>query len=367
VSVAELRISRTAAAALAGVLLATGIATWGASSSGSVAAKARPPANFFGVNAFPLALVTDRDTKVMARGGIGGVRFLINWAFVEPSRGDYVWGPVDSMMARLARGRMRPMPLVSGAPHWAAPSGRAPTKGGGKRAWSRFVKAVVRRYGPRGSFWSERAKLPGDPIRALQIWDEPNLPYYWGGPVSPRGYTKLLRASATAIRAVDPSVKVVLAGLGPGLAKRTQVPSWKFLDRLYGAGAKPYFDVAADHPYAPGVAGMADQLRRVAKVMRRHDDRSPLDVTELGWSSGHLAGSHLEVGRRGQARRLRGAVRFVVRHRRELHIKRFVWFGWRDPARSADLNPDGAYNFGLRHNDEKPKSAWRAYARWTRR
>lgn len=50
--------------------------------------------------------------------------------------------------------------------------------------FARFAAAVVQRYGSRGSFWRERPRVPRRPIRAWQVWNEPNLrdaPPYAGG------------------------------------------------------------------------------------------------------------------------------------------------------------------------------------------
>lgn len=357
--------ARALAAILAGALLCVGVATSGAPAASPKPLAAASP-GFFGVNTFPLPLATAQDARLMHRGGIRTVRFLINWNLVQPSPGTNQWGLTDRVFGWLARERIRPLPVVAGAPQWAVGSRpRPPITRLGKLAWSAFLKSVIARYGPGGAFWAAHPEFRPEPIRALQVWNEPNFPSMWGGPPSARGYAKLLRVSARAIRAASSGVKVVLAGLGPGLAKPNQVPSWKFLNKLYNAGAKPYFDVAADHPYAPDVAAMADQLRRVAEVMRRHRDHSPLYITELGWSSGHYPGSHLEVGLRGQAKRLKGAVEFVVRHRHKLHIHRFLWFQWRDTVPTGPQNPNGFFNFGLRRTNESPKPAWRAFARWT--
>lgn len=330
-------------------------------SAGSVERQASARRAFFGVNTFPLALVSDQDISLIHQSRIGSVRFFINWGLVEPSPGSHNWLQVDRMMGRLAREHLRPLALLSGLPTWVTPNDRPPLRGSAKRGWSRFLHVVVRRYGPHGSFWRAHPELPRDPLRELQVWNEPNFPSFWGGHPSARGYKKLLKASARAIRSVSPKVKIVLAGLGPALARRNQVPSWKFLNRLYKAGAKPYFDIAADHPYGGNVASMADQLRLVSKVMRRHHDHAPLYITELGWSSGHFSGSHLNVGLRGQAKRLRGAMRFAIRHRRSYRIKRFFWFQWRDQAPT----PNGKFDFGLRRIDESPKPAWRAYVHFT--
>ena len=86
------------------------------------------------------------------------------------------------------------------------------------------------RYGPRGSFWAAHPEVPRRPIRDWQIWNEPELPFYWDVPPDwtaawPSGYVKLLKAARRAIKSRDRRAKVVVAGLsGEG---------WKHLRRLY--------------------------------------------------------------------------------------------------------------------------------------
>jgi hypothetical protein len=97
-----------------------------------------------------------------------------------------------------------------------------------------------------GSFWSQHPRLPKSPIRAYQVWNEPELGYRWYAPAGsayawPRGYVTLLREAQRALRAFDPQTKIVLAGLTDD--------SWNALRRLYRVHARPYFDIAAIQAY----------------------------------------------------------------------------------------------------------------------
>ena len=95
---------------------------------------------------------------------------------------------------------------------------RSPGKGAastprGTAAYTRFLTALVGRYGPSGSLWAEQPALPRTPIRDWQIWNEPNLTRYWSTQPFAKAYVKLLRASRRALRAADPGSRTVLAGL----------------------------------------------------------------------------------------------------------------------------------------------------------
>src|SRR5207302_6380065 len=114
-------------------------------------------------------------------------------------------------------------------------------------AYAAYAAALVRRYGPGGDFWASHPQLPPLPIRYWQVWNEPNISFYWPQPFDD-GYTALLKASHDAIKAVDPSAQIVAAGLPND--------SWNALVHLYAAGARPYLDVAAIHPYTNKPKGL---------------------------------------------------------------------------------------------------------------
>jgi hypothetical protein len=162
---------------------------------------------------------------------------------------------------------------------------------------------------------------------------------------------------------VNRRARIVLAGLAPALTKR--YPSWRFLARLYRDGAGPCFDVAALQPYDAKVSGAADQIRRVHAVMRRHHDtRTPLWITEIGWSSSRNRGHRWAVGStHRQAGLLRRTLHFVVGHARRWHLGAFFWFDSKDIHNFHGTD----FNFGLLDPDDNPKPSWRVYRRFARR
>ena len=129
------------------------------------------------------------------------------------------------------------------------------------------------RYGPQGSLWAEHPEIAARPIRAWQIWNEPNLTRYWTPPRGQgfaRSYVKLLRAAHRALRAADPGARTILAGL-PN-------ESWIALRRIYKAGGRRSFDAVALHPYTGkprNVVRLAEYARR---EMRRFGDAPQADL-----------------------------------------------------------------------------------------
>ena len=81
-----------------------------------------------------------------------------------------------------------------------------------------YLAALVERYGPEGTFWTDHPELPKHPLREWQIWNEPHLPAYWDAPEKgPYGYARsyplLLRSSYNIVKSLDPGAKIVLAGI----------------------------------------------------------------------------------------------------------------------------------------------------------
>jgi hypothetical protein len=52
------------------------------------------------------------------------------------------------------------------------------------------------------------------PIRAVQVWSEPNFAVNWGGTINAGGYAKMFKAAYSAVKAVR-DVPVISAGLAP--------------------------------------------------------------------------------------------------------------------------------------------------------
>lgn len=332
------------------------------------------PRGFFGI--VPQTGIGGEDLARMRAGGVETIRMPLSWAGVEPSpRGGYNWSGFDATVAAAAKERIEVLPILSIAPHWATGSRRRMPVDSGRqrRAWAEFVGAAVERYGRRGEFWIEHGPgsdepLPKVPIRAWQVWNEENF-FYFTKPVSPGRYARLLAVSRPAIRRADPRADVVLGGLfgNPKQSPPAAMDAAEFLDRLYRRGAKGNFDAVALHPYAADVFELRLLVEGLRTTMARHGDRrSDLYITEMGWGSQYNPRLvAFEVGPRGQARELRNAYAYLLGNRRRLHLRQVDWFTWKDLQGScAFCDSSGLFRRGARF---KPKPAWHAFVRVTRR
>jgi hypothetical protein len=344
------------------------------------AAQALPPA-FFGIA--PQTTLTDTDASYMKAGGIGSVRWPINWSTVQRTRkGGLDWSSVDPAVAAAARHGLTVLPFIYGTPRWiASKETTLPVLNGKARdAWQAFVTAAVERYGPGGTFWAEHAPSQAGvnyvpavprpmPVRTWQVWNEANF-FYFAFPVSPSRYAQLLRLTYGTIKAADPSAKVMLSGLfgNPDQSGKRAMDATDFLTKLYKVrGIKNYFDAVALHPYAfhvDDLEALTEEIREI--VVENHDSATGLYITEMGWGSQNDPNVvAFEQGIQGQARELRKSYGYLIANRHRLNLKGTYWYSWKDnpeyPACSF-CDSVGLFGAGPRFH---PKPSWRAFVALT--
>lgn len=331
------------------------------------------PRGFFGIA--PQTALDGEDAVRMRAGGVETIRMLVSWSAVQPSPGGgYDWGGYDAAVATAARERLEVLPFLYSTPRWLSRDyRRLPVNSARqRRAWAEFVRAAVDRYGRRGTFWAEHGPgsaepLPRLPIRAWQIWNEQNF-FYFTRPASPQRYARLLAITHRAVHRGDPRADLVLGGLfgNPKQRPPRAMDAADFLDRLYRVrGVKATFDAVALHPYAADTAALRGLVERLRATMLRHRDRrAGLYLTELGWGSQGRSPVSFEVGRRGQARELRAAYRYLIANQRRLNLRQVDWFSWKDLRGScAFCDSVGLFRAGAKF---RPKPAWHAFVRVAR-
>lgn len=268
----------------------------------------------------------DGEWDLLAASGAATVRTAFYWPDAQPQGpGATDFSAYDRVVLAAASRGLGVVPVVHGTPGWAAERPgdfAAPPRDPAE--FGRFLVALVGRYGPGGSLWREHPEVRARPIRAWQIWNEPNLTRYWSTQPFARSYVRLLRAARRALRGADSGARAILAGL-PNR-------SWTALRSIYRAGGRGSFDAVALHPYTGKPVQVVKLVRLARGVMRRYrDGRKPLWVTELSWpaSKGKVdAPLGFETDARGQAWRLREGLERLAAARRELRIRRVYWYTW---------------------------------------
>jgi hypothetical protein len=322
---------------------------------GSSAAQATVPRSFFGV--VPQGPISAADFGRM-QGTIGSVRVPFGWAQAEPRPGEYDFDAIDEIVGPAASHGIRVLPFVTGSPLWLTGDPERPPQATarGRAAWFSFLRRLVSRYGPGGSFWKSQTRQV--PIRRWQIWNEPNFLLAWHPRISPRGYARLLGIAAHAIRGVDPGAEIVAAAVAP--VEAGMLP-WTFLKRMYRVpGVRRAFDVMAANPYASSSAGVEYEIRRVRRVMAlAGDGGKPLRVTELGVASDGVFRNPFDKGRLGQARFLKRVYGLLIQRRRQWRISGVDWFAWQDLG-YTDTHCVFCQYTGLFDVDGAAKPAWHA-------
>jgi hypothetical protein len=348
------------------VAVATVVAALAFSASSASAARYAPspvPFGFVGMDVdYPVWPNPDVDLSsqfdVMAQSGVDSVRGVIDWSNAQPYRS---WSAVpsgstepfvnvggiptdftyaDALVAAVAQHGMTVLPVVIDAPtcdgrtfHGQVTAPRTPGP------YAAFMRALVLRYGPNGTFWRDNPQIPKDPVEMWQVWNEPNIWSFW--PQSRQGYyagyVALLRATHAAIKQADPRAKVVLAGL-PNY-------SWIEIERIEQYGGNNLFDVVDLHPYTATPQGVITILGYVRQVLNRTGDRRiPIIAGELSWPSSAGKGAvrvGFDIGttEAGQAAKLSTLLPMLARDRRRLGLAGFYYYDW------AGLEQRGAEAF----------------------
>jgi GH35 family endo-1,4-beta-xylanase len=335
------------------------------------------PKDFYGLVAGGAADQT--DYKQMKKAHVGAVRFTVNWPQVQPNpNGPFNFERADALVGSLAAQGIRPVVTVFGSPKWVESKPyQAPVDSSkAKKAWRNFLTAIVNRYKAGGAFWSAGgayhaqfgAAARPKPVKAWQIWNEPNLSKYFAPHKNAvKKYAALVKLSHGAIAKADAKAQVVLAGPSGGENGKPTPP--KFMTQLYRVkGIKHAFDVAALHPYPPTVKDLQRSVKQFRAAMRKgHDAKTQLWLTELGWGSARPGrNTPLNKGLKGQAKVLKDSFKLLRAKRKAWKIGGIYWYTWRDPPTTGN-HPVCTFctSAGLLKNNRTRKPAYKAYVRFT--
>jgi hypothetical protein len=235
-----------------------------------------------------------------------------------------------------------------------------PAQNGDTGAWVRYVRRVVRAFGP----------LPR--VTALQITNEANLasspntsdgafrravPALVEGVVAAkdearrRGFPRLSIGFNFAWRFGDGDARFWRALGRRGGARLRRAADWVGVDLYPGTFVPPAGAIVdLGDAFLEGIAQTHECYLPLAGFGRR----TPLRIEETGWPTG--------PGRSDAAQRraLEAIVTTAVRYRRTYAITDLRWFGLRD---NDSASPDLQAQFGLLRSSYRPKPAFAAYRR----
>ncbi len=303
---------------------------------------------------------------------------LIRWRDVESAgKGQYDWQAADALLQASQAAGVRVLARVDFPPAGARADGATNGPPDHYQDYADFLAALVRRY---------KSGSPYGHLAAIEVWNEPNLAREWGNqPISRQqaaDYVRLLALAYAAVKAADPSVLVVTAGLSPtGWNDATARPDDMYLQWLYDAGLKGHYDVLGAH--APGYKAPPEvapdeaatnpvwgghrsfTFRRVedlrAIMVRNGDADKQVAITEFGWTSDpvHPAYAWHAVTEAQKADYLVRAFQWAHQHWAPWIGLMTVW-NLPDPSWGPE---DEQYWWGIANPDGSPRLAYTALQR----
>ncbi len=172
--------------------------------------------------------------------GFGWTKAQMSWKDVEPNPGDYRWGAWDQLIGAYHAEGIKILITIVKAPNWARPNNTNFSFDGppaDPATYASFVGQFSGRYCGK--------------VQAIEIWNEQNLHFMWGGePLDAARYMSLLRSAYLAIKSACPSISVVSGAPEPTGA----LPPWAmddvaYLELMYQAGLRNYSDAIGAHPW----------------------------------------------------------------------------------------------------------------------
>jgi len=309
---------------------------------------------FVGIAANTLGYGADvgRAQDYVRSVGVRLMREELSWYIVEPTRGARRWATTDRLMVAAAHRRMQMLVLLTGIPAWAArPNGGLPTR---TAAYGAYVRDVVARYGPNGSFWRRHPTLPRSSAPVwFELWNEP----YYAPPIRSVAqadrYAALAQAGLKAGRAADPDARF-LVEVDTSYAGDAQV-SDDWLDELERAqpGLLASADAVAAHPYSDREAISEREVGHLRSALTQRGLKQPIWITEVGWStcSDPGAGCVSEDEQAGRVRRFLTTMAKLPRS----DVAKVILYNMHDLGRVA---ADREQHFGMLRLDQSHKPAW---------
>ena len=246
-----------------------------------------------------------RDLKLAKDAGFTWVKQMFQWNYIErDGKGKFLWDEPDRLVKAANNYGLKIVARVDYSPDWAKATKGYNSPPERMSDFGDFIYALVSRY---------KTGSPHGTIAAYEIWNEPNLSREWGDqPPNAAQYVEMLKAAYTAAKKADPNAVIITAGLSPtGTVSPEARPDDVYLEEMYKAGAKDYFDVLGVHAagYKAPPEMSPDEIaankdyggqrffgfRRVEdlrKIMVQNgDEKKQVAVMEMGWTTDNRPGS----------------------------------------------------------------------------
>lgn len=317
------------------------VAALGSGFGASQASASAVPSSFIGITAEdtfaqPGAYRSEQLVQQKAVG-VGLFRQVFRWSDIEKTRGQYDFTFYDQYVIDAANKGITILPILLDAPAFRAAALPSNAKANTSRVpksntdLGNFAALLVRRYGPKGSVWAGHAKARQYAIRSWQVWNEPNIPIYWGGRKPNSGnYVKMLAATAVGIKHADRYAEVVTAGI-PDTRLGGAQPLTPYVQGMLRAKAHRYAQTFAVNAYARTAASTATVVSRLRKQMDQGNARkTKIWLTEGGWADSGPKHRFNLGSEQAQATQITKLLTILAQQRTKLLLRGIVYYNWRD-------------------------------------
>ena len=282
-------------------------------------------------------LVTILDR--MQQAGIKWTRFEICWwGLCETQKGVYnftspdvagweSWN-ADRAVALLQQRDIEPFCILCYG-NELYDNGEGPYSEEGRKAFGNYCYEAAKRYKDSISYW--------------EIWNEPNLEFFWSRTPDPVDYTKLVKVAAKRIREANPNA-VIAGGATSGV-------DFSFLETCFQNGMLEVVDIVTVHPYrSKGPESFNQDLAVVRNKIKAHTQR-PVKVWTGEW--GYNTYVH-KLSENGQAKCL---ARMMVNNLSQ-GVELSIWFSTHAfPESSGEIRDP---EWGLLDYDYNPRPSFYA-------
>jgi len=235
-----------------------------------------------------------RSLQLVREMGASTIVDFFPWPYMEVNKDQYDWHHPDRIISMARHEGLQVIArlgtVLGATPDWMHAGPNDPDKSPNyisPETFANYAKFV-------GAF---AAHFRGQ-VNKIIIWNEPNLSLEWGfRPSTPEDYVQLLKLSYLAAHEANPDVEVLGGALAPTAepeGSANGLNEMAYLERMYQAGAAPYFDALAVHTYGlnqpPDAEPAPDQInfRRfelLMPIMQKYGDgNKPVYITESGWN-----------------------------------------------------------------------------------
>lgn len=309
----------------------------------------------------------NRQLDTAVNLGASHVRVDVSWAILEQDGkrrySSWLLSRLDHVVSAANSRGLRLVLMLLWSPCWASSAPDSVKQGCSGLWWERgevhsYPPAEASHYADAIGYLASRYR---GRVAAWEVWNEPNFSQFFTTPAKASEYAKIVKAAYPAVKASDPSSKVLAGSLSGADVEFTRA--------LYAAGIKGSFDGFSIHPYSGDrsplsaidagysfVAGVPG----VRKVMLANNDPKPLWITEIGWNTSDVRNQ--ERWRNGVSELIQATYLELAfaQMRQWRYVPVGIWYAHKDMS-SDRLDP--VANYGLLRLDGSKKPSYFAFQR----